>query len=329
MTIKTAAESISTDDVVVDFDAIDAEVARGNATGPKTPAADAITVETGPPPTEPAPKTIVKPEEGIDALKKQLDTERVRRLAAENHASELAKAEADARGRAQTSDLDTIKSAIAAVTQSSDILEAKCAESAAAGDWGAAAKAQREMAANAARLQQLESGKTALEKAPKPQPRGPVDPVEAYVARIAPEFPRSREWVRAHADLAKDEGGQEMLLAAHQIAVRRGLVPESPEYFKSIEKTLDLTPAGTVAAPIADEHADDPMADAAATPVAPARRAPAAAPVSRGGPGASSRIVRLTADQVEMAHASFPNSKNPEEEYARQLVALRKEGRVQ
>ena len=324
-----------TEEATVDFDAIDREVARGKAdAAAAAPAEDEITVETAPEPAEPAAKPVVKPEIGIEALKKQLETERAARLASENRERELANAEVKARTETQKTQLDVVNGAIDRLTQNRTVLKAKYAEAAAAGDWLAAADVQAEMADNASELQTLKIGKTRMEKAPPPQPRAPTDPVEAYIASVPGMGAESRDWIRAHPEFARTENGQEMLFAAHQLATRRGLKENTPEYFRAIEKTLDVAQGPTTASnghAAADDPADDPMADAAAAPVqavTPRRTAPAAAPVTRNGNGSSSRSIRLTPDQVEMAHASFPDSKTPLEDYARQLAALRKEGRL-
>lgn len=317
-----------TDDVTVDFDAVDAEVARGKAAD--APAA-AATVETGEPEVVTPPKVILKPEEGVEKLKKQLDDERAGRLAAEKRADDASRGEAEARGRAQSTELDLVKGEITRLTQATDVLEADYANAMAAQDWGAAAKAQRSMATNAAMLQSLENGKAVMEKAPKPSPRAPTDPVDAYVSTIGAEYPKSRAWVRAHGEFARTEEGQEMLHSAHRLAVARKLKPESDEYFAHIEKTLELTPAA--ATPGAD-GGDDPMGDAASVAVTPARRngnaTPASAPVTRAGNGTGSRkgTITLTPAQVEAAHMSFPDSKTPLEDYAKQVLALKKEGQL-
>jgi hypothetical protein len=324
----------ATDEVTVDLAALDAAAAEKAKKAEKTPenASGEPTVVVDP---ELAAKTgaaaAVSPDEGIEKLKKQLETEREAREAAETRARQAAQGEAEARGRVQSTELDLIKNAIATVTQANDALEAKYAEAMAAQDWVAAAKAQREMGLNSAKLVQLEAGKTQLEKAPKPTPRAPADPVEQYIANVGPEYPRSQEWLRAHPQFVRDKNKNQQMIAAHQLALARGYKPDTDEYFKSIEKTLDLTPAPTNGANGAHVETD-PVADPSASAATGGRQmAPAAAPVSRSGTGnggSRPNTVKLTLDQIEMAHASFPDSKTPLEDYARQLVALRKEGKL-
>lgn len=328
------------DGVEVDFGAIDAEVARGkgDAAGKpaKTAAEPEITVETAPAAPD---RPILTPEAGVKKLKDDLERANARARAAEARADDAARAEAEARGTTQKTQLEQITGAIAQATQNGDLLEAEYATAAAAGDWGAAAKVQRKMADNAADIRDLSRGKTALEKAPPPQIRAPQDPVEAYIASVRGMGAESKTWLRAHPEFAGTPQGRDMLVAAHQLAIGRGFKENTADYFRSVEKTLEIAPSesptgrtngnGHAAPEDAGTDTEDAMADAAATPVAPARKAPPAAPVTRSGGAQRGNNVRLSPEQVEAAHASFPNSKTPLEDYARELLALRKEGSLQ
>lgn len=316
--------STPTEEITLDIDALDA------AAGQTTPPADKqpeIKVETGAEATPETKKTEIPTEEGVEKLRQQLADERAARVAAENHAREAAQGEVEARQTAQTSQLDLVKSAIDRVTQANDVLEAQYADAMTAQDFKAAAKAQRQMADNSAKLAQLEAGKNALEKAPKPTPRAPVDPVEKFASELSPA---SGAWVRAHPEYVRDQAKNKKMLAAHSIALADGCAVDTPEYFRSIEDTLKIAPI-VVKPPETAADAIDPMADAA-KPVNGGRQAAPAAPVSRSptnGSGQRPNTIRLTPDQVEAAHASFPDSKDPLGDYAKQLLALRKEGRIQ
>ena len=322
--------STPTEEVTVDFDAIDAEVAKGKLNGTASPETPVVEVESAPETPEAPEKTALSTDDGIKKLQKQLDDERALRIQAQNRANEAAHGEAAARTDVQKTQLDLVTSAIERVTQANDTLEAQYADAMTAQDFKVAAKVQRQMSDNSAKLAQLEAGKNALEKAPKPTPRASVDPVEAYVADVAPQWPKSAQWLRAHPDFVLDKNKNQQMVAAHQLALARGHAVESDGYFASIEKTLDLTPAVAKVEPptIAD---DDPMAAAAKPVNGSGRQAAPAAPVSRSGNGAGSKPgrVTLTKDQQEAAYASFPDSKTPLEDYGRQLAALRKEGKLQ
>jgi hypothetical protein len=309
------------EEITLDLDAIDAETAKNAEKKPDTPE---IKVSKADPAAAKPEKPVVTPEEGLETLRKQLEVEKSARLAAESRANEAAQGEARARGEVQTTQLDMIKGAIERVTQTNDALEEQYANAMAAQDWKGAAKAQRQMADNSAKLAQLEAGKAALEKAPKPTPRVPYDPVEKFAAELSAP---SAAWVRAHPEFVRDAHKNRLMIAAHEVALAKGHKADTPEYFQSIEKTLDITPAVTKPDPVPNEE-HDPMADAAQAVNGRGRTpaAPAAAPVSRGGNGNGSRPnrVTLTADEVEMAAAM---NMTPEE-YARNKVALKKEGKL-
>lgn len=332
--------STPTEEIEVDLAAADAKAAAEAAkTGKKPPEGvetPPIEVETTPATHAKETKPTVTPQEGIEKLQKQLEDERAARQAAEARANQAAEAEVKAKTEVQTSQLDLVKSAIERLNQASDTLESQYADAMAAQDFKAAAKAQREMAGNAAKLAQLEAGKAALEKAPKPTPRTADNPAEAFAAQIAPQWPRSADWIRKHPDFVTDGAKNRRMIRAHEDAIDEGHTVDSDGYFKFIEERLKITPSTAAPAKTnghAAEDDDDPMA-AAAQPVNGSGRsvAPAAAPVSRGGGGTGSQQsnrVKLTPDQIEAAHASFPDSKTPLEDYARQLQALKKEGRLQ
>jgi hypothetical protein len=171
------------------------------------------------------------------------------------------------------------------------------------------------MSANSAKLLQLENGKAALEKAPKPQLRAPVDPVEQFVSRLTPQ---SASWVRAHPEFVRDAAKNRKMLAAHEMAMADGLQADTPAYFAAIEDTLKIRAADPVV-----EHTDDPTSEAAA----PVRRPPpAAAPVTRAGTsnGKRANVVTLTPAEVEIAEMM----KMTPQEYAVQKSALIKEGKL-
>jgi hypothetical protein len=269
---------------------------------------------------------ILDPEVGLEKLKKQLaDGERERQAAeararaAETEAAAARQAEVAARTEAQSSNLNTVTTAIAALNQAMDAGEAAYAEALATGDHARAAKINREMNTNAAKLQKLEDGKMALEQAPKPAPRpAPVaaDPVERLASQLSP---RSAAWVRSHPEYASGSKYQKMI-AAHQLALADGAAADSDAYFDSIEDTLKLRQA----APLAT----DPEPDVTPQRATGGRStAPAAAPVSRSGQGNGSSkptTMRLTREMREMASAMGMT----DQEYAKYRQQLIDEGQI-
>lgn len=316
--------STLTDEISIDLEAADAKAVEKAAKNDANGAAAAIDTDTPEVAVDKidaaasnAEKTVVSPEEGLEKLKKQLEEERALRQNAEQRANDASRAEATARGEVQTSQLDLVKGAIERLTESSDALEAQYAEAFTAQDGKAVAKIQRQMADNAAKLTQLEAGKKALESAPKPVPRAPADPVEQFASALSPA---SATWVRAHPEFVRDPHKNRQMIAAHELALARGHKADTPEYFASVEKTLDLT------APVVTKVDPEPDATADAAQAVGGRAAPAAAPVSRsnGAHGNRPNVVKLTPQEVEIAGIMGMTV----EDYARNKVALKKEGKL-
>jgi hypothetical protein len=311
-------------EIKIDLDEIDAKKTEKSTPAPKTndlrPQTDDVKVEKAEEAPKREEKQAVTPDAAFEKLQKQLDSEKAARIAAERRAQEAAEAEARARGETQTTQLDLLKNAIASVTSANDALEAQQAEAFAAQDFKLASKLNREMGVNSAKLIQLEAGKSALEKQPKPSPRVSDDPVERFTANMTP---KSAAWVRAHPDYVTDADKNRAMIAAHELAMYRKLAPDSDEYFASVERTLELRKDADAPLENGALKADDPMADAAKPT---ARPAPPAAPVSRSGNGSGGRqgVVTLSSEQREAARLNGLT----DEEYARNMVALKKEGRL-
>lgn len=254
--------------------------------------------------------------EAIDALKQSRDRERQGRIEAERRAA----AEAEQRHKAQAETHDTnlalVTNAIETVKARQETFKAKYRAARETGDIDAETEALEEMQRCAAERSQLESGKVAMEarpkpEAPQPQPNG--DPVEAIASQLSP---RSAAWIRAHPDYARDERLFRRMLAAHNLAETDGVAIDSDDYFDRIETTLGLRQA--------EAEDSDPSA-AAAKPVQ-RRSAPPAAPVTRSGNGDGSRpnVVRLTAEEREMAKMMGMS----DQDYAKNKLDLQREGKI-
>lgn len=264
-----------------------------------------------------APEPVVPPvEDGIADLKRQLDEERARRAEAERRAHEAAQLAHAARSDKEDTDIQLVSNAIDTLDRDTEILKAGYAQAMQQGDFRRAAEIQEEMSENAAKMLQLRNGLEAMKakpKTPPPQPM-PRDPVEAFASQLTP---RSADWVRAHPEYVRDAKLNRKMIAAHELAVADGHVPDTDGYFEAIEETLRIKPQA------APREVDLDASETAAKVVQRRDAAPAAAPVSRGQP--SRNTVRLTAAEREMAE--MMNMKP--EEYARNKLALQKEGKLQ
>lgn len=250
----------------------------------------------------------------LETLKEQLERERQARAEAERRANEAAQTAYQAQAEVQDSNLHLVTNAIETVSQTQSILKANYRDAMSAGDYDTAAEIQAEMSSNAAKLLQLEQGKQALENAPRSEAPRPytADPVEALASQLSP---RSADWVRRHPEYATDPRLYNKMLAAHNLAVADGIDPDTEDYFSSIEDTLRIR-----------SRNDYEDASAAAAKPLQRRSAPPAAPVSRSGTGTGTRPnrVTLTAEEREMASMMGMTP----EEYGRNKLALKKEGRM-
>jgi hypothetical protein len=317
--------STTAEEVTVDLDALEgSEVGERSQVGPdgnrigtddiKIEIADQVKPEKAP---KKDAAQVLTPDEGLEKLKKQLEDEKSARIVAETQAREARQAEAAAKNENQGTQLDLVKSAIASVTSENDSLEEKYGQMLAAQDYAGAAKVQRQMSSNEAKLIDLTRGQKALESAPKTQPRAVQDPLEQLCSQLTPQ---SGAWVRSHPEYARDPAKYRKMVAAHEMAMADGFTADTPEYFASINDTLRIPArADTLSSA-------DPTTDAARPSTSrPSRQAsPPSAPVSRSGNGTGGsrqNIMTLTPEQVEAAKMSGMTP----EEYAKQVLLIQKE----
>jgi len=262
----------------------------------------------------------VDPNEAIQALKKQLDDSEMARRQAESAArAEYERSQRAAR-EVEDTNLTLVNNAIETVKRESEILENNLAEAFAAGDHRQAASIQRQISANEARLLQLETGRDAMKSQPRqiaPPPR--TDPVEALASTLSP---RSAEWVRKNPEYARDPRKMQEMVAAHQLTIARGVEPDTDDYFERVEAILGVG---------RQVHVDTVDADPMSSAASPSRgriASPPAAPVSRGANGGGGNpkpnAVVLTATERAMAR----DLGMTEREYAKNKIALQREGKL-
>jgi phage I-like protein len=256
-------------------------------------------------PVEKSDRRVVEPEEGLEALKGQLERERQARADAERRAQEAATSAYYANNEVQDSNLHLVNNAIDTIQNQNNILKANFKNAMENGDYDSVVEIQEAMSDNAAKLMQLEQGKQALETTPRgPAPvYVPSDPVEALASQLTP---RSADWVRSHPEYATDQRLNQKMLAAHQLAVADGISPDTDEYFSSVERVLGIGES---------------------RPAPKRQSAPPAAPVSRSGSGTGSsnpNHVTLSGAEREMAELMGMTPK----EYAQNKLALKRAGRL-
>jgi hypothetical protein len=257
-------------------------------------------------PVEKTERRIVEPEEGLDALKEKLEQERQARIEAEKRAQEAATSAYYANNEVQDSNLHLVNNAIDTIQNQNHILKSNFKAAMENGDYDSVVEIQEAMSENAAKLMQLEQGKQALETTPRaPAPVfTPSDPVEALASQLTP---RSADWVRSHPEYATDQRLNQKMLAAHQLTVADGIVPDTDEYFSAVERVLGF----------GEERSQSNRR----------QPAPPAAPVSRSGSGTGSsnpNHVTLSGEEREMAELMGMTPK----EYALNKLALKRAGRL-
>ena len=265
----------------------------------------------------------ISPEIGIEALKQQLEMERVARAEAEKRARMAENTASKASYEVQDSNLQLIVSAIDSVNRTNAMLKRDYAAAMQAGAFDQAAEIQSQMSINGAKLLQLENGKAALSERlknpPQQQPEMPADPVEAVASQLSP---RSAAWVRAHPECVRDKRLYMKMVGAHNIAVADGFQADTDEYFAEIERQMGYRKPRTAVQQDDEEEptsmAAKPMARKAPPPAAPSSRA-----ASNGSGGRNT--VTLTREEREMAGIMGMTP----EEYAKNKIALKKEGKLQ
>ena len=241
--------------------------------------------------------------DSIAELKRKLDEANSARIAAENRLNR-------ATSEVDDVNLTLVTQAIDTVRRDASVLKANYSAAMAAGDYDGAAEIQMAMSTNAAKLLQLENGKSAMET--KPRQQQVTDPVEALARQLTP---RSAAWVRAHPQFATDPLLYRKMVAAHELAVADGIQADSDDYFAAVEGTLRIGSGAT---------AEDPLSSASGA--TQRRSAPPAAPVSRSGapPGKSPNVIRLSREEREIASSMGLT----EQEYANNKAALIRDGRM-
>jgi hypothetical protein len=259
---------------------------------------------------------VVTQDDGIAELRRQLEAERAARIDAERRASEANRDAHRARNDVDETNIQLVSNAIDTLRRDDEILKQNYQIAMQNGNFSAAAEIQQEMSSNAAKLLQLSNGLEAMRSKPRqPEPAAPpADPVEAFAKLLSP---KSASWVRSHPEYVTNPNLNRKMIAAHELAVADGLAVDSDEYFASVESTLKIKPKA-----VSEKNETDD--DHAAKVVQKRDAAPAAAPVTRGG---SSRpnVVRLTAAEREMAEMMGMKP----EDYAKNKIALQKEGKLQ
>lgn len=278
---------------------------------------DDIIVEHAEETRQPAKKVSLEPDKVLSELENKLAAERKARLEAEQRAR-LAAAQAEkAKSEVADTNYHLVESAIETLKREKELVKQSLADAHAQQDFSRVAELQDVLAKHNSDLNDLQRGQKAMKQEAERAPRqhdydGGMAPQADLIDQIAASVtPRSAAWINANRDSLNNEKVIKKMFRAHEDAVDDGIQPDSDEYFEYIEARLSLSRS--------NDGGDMPQK-------AQKRSAPPAAPVSRGGDGMGSRpnVVRLTPEQREMAEMMGMT----DQEYARNLLALEKEGKI-
>jgi hypothetical protein len=257
------------------------------------------------------------PLKAIETLKKKLKMEQEARLEAEQRAQKAAFQAQKASHEVEDTQMHLVANAIETIKRDNEILTANYAESMRNGNFEDAARIQMALSQNSSNLKQLEDGHVRMQEdarnkptppAEPPQPLKPEQQIDQIIGQVSKP---SAQWLKENRDRFEDERTINKMFRAHGDAVDDGIEPDTPEYFRYIEKRLGFKQ---------DEHGGSPMSSAAK----PSSRqsAPPSAPVNRDS--GRSNVAHLTRAQADTAKALGMTEK----EYATHMIALQKEGRL-
>jgi multidrug efflux pump subunit AcrA (membrane-fusion protein) len=278
-----------------------------------------IDLSAGPPEAEPKPKKVDREDSPLaKALADQQRAEEMQRTAQRERDEALARERERAaelereRERGDDAQYTSVLTAIAAEQSVVAKAEQDYAAHAQAGDWAAAAAAQRIMAAASARLDRLEDGKQSFEtkRENKPPPRAAAPAVsqqpQSFEEKISVLPEPARNWLRNHPEFINDTAMNRKINAAHQyLTETKGVAQFSSAYFEALNQEFGFKTESQVTQP-------------------QRRTMPMSAPVSRDVPtatGTRSTPMHLTEEERKIARISImdrpdmPNLTNEQKEY--------------
>jgi len=233
-------------------------------------------------------------EDPIEVLQRSVDAANKAKDEAETKAADEARRRQDAEARRYelenrhvSTDLENRKALLErdylAVAADADNAERAYADAMTAGDYAAAAKAQRAMASAEAKITRLQADYFVNEEQIKNPPRREAPPVQdGFEERVQTLHPKIQSWAREHKDdlMARSQ----LAYSADQLAVNRGLAIGSDEYLDFMDEQMGYT-------------YEEPEPKKVVTRRAP----PVSAPVSRASNSGDVNKVYLTSFDKDMA----------------------------
>lgn len=347
-TVAIQVDDLATVQVALDNEPLESDqqavaAAKEPRTRTKRVSPDPIAALDGPTPAEALAEAQAFGKQQEDARKAAEATaasERQRADAAEAARQQALRESQEHQERANNSELTLIESKIASAQNELSALKDSYANAAEAGEFKKMADIQEKMSRAASALDRHEALKSDLEANPRQTTEGTVtaQPTNQSAAEklLSQYSPPAQNWLRQHMDCLPPQAGGDLskhnkMMAGHYSAVGKGFAIDSEPYFREIE--VHVVPATTEPAQRTTSKAAEVQPAAVERRAAPAPAAPVSreAPLASGQqPVRSSREVRLSREQQEMAKLSFPHKSEAEAFglYARNLIELEAEGKI-
>lgn len=281
--------------------------------------------------TEPKIETVATEtttEDPISVLQKQYndlkekDEARAKALEVSQRAEADARAQADkanrevvqVRTQAANTSFQSVEHAIAAIDSEIQVAKRDYASAMESADYTKAADAQDKIASANSRKTMAERDKLTIDEQRKrqtvvmDQPRQVNDPYAGLT-------PQSRAWIHAHPECVTDPEKFNLMMAAHQGAVKTNLIPDTPDYFTFIEKRLGYA-----------SEPQQPQSRPRAMPAAPPSREPSSAPGAKVSVNLSAGEVKNATDGTLIWNYG-PNKGKPigTQEMARRKALLQRD----
>lgn len=234
------------------------------------------------------------------------------------------------RDQVEDRELTIITSGIENAKRELDTAQADMERALEAGEFSKASASQVRLSKAASALDRLEDAKFNYEASVRNRvTEGAVNapvisqttPFEQYVSSFAP---RAQAWLRAHPECAPTSVGGDgiknaAMMEGHHAALRQSIPEGSDEYFRVLDERAGYR------APAAEADYTAPRtAKPRVQPSAPVSREP---PAANGTAPRTTRSVRLSPEQQDMAKISFPHLTDQQAfaQYARNLIELEAE----
>lgn len=265
-------------------------------------------------------------DESTVSMEEQLEALRRRAENAEAEAASLRQHTAKQGEDLQTTRVAAVDRAIDAANAERADLRRQIVEAKQAGNYETETDLLDKLTTVNLRLNQLNVGKSALEREIEEIKNTPSDPVEAYTKNMKPE---ARAWVMRHPEMVTDPAKNRELERTHYKALGEGLAGGTPEYFEFLDEQLGFS--GRRAEPQIERS----ETRSRASETQGRNNTDYSAPPSRSSSSASTRLpagvtrnsngtYRLSRELHEAAQISGQTDK----EYLDNLLALQREGRI-